>query len=66
MPEVAVRKKLTSVEEIFHEGGPRSDTPLRRAVALVVRDREHRGEEAHIRNGTAISPDDERLELVEP
>ena len=36
MPEVAVRKKLTSVEEIFHEGGPRSDTPLRRAVALAV------------------------------
>jgi len=36
MPEVAVRKKLTSVEEIFHEGGPRSDSPLRRAVALVV------------------------------
>ena len=36
MPEVAVRKRLTSVEEIFHEGGPRSATPLRRAVALTV------------------------------
>ena len=36
MPEVAVRKKLTAVEEIFHEGGPPASTPLRRAVALVV------------------------------
>jgi len=36
MPEVAVRKKLTSVEEIFHEGGPRSTSPLLRAVALAV------------------------------
>src|SRR5215472_13736107 len=36
MPEVAVRKRLSSVEEIFHEGGPRSTPPLRRAVALAV------------------------------
>jgi Amino acid synthesis len=36
MPEVAVRKKLISVEEIFHEGGPPASTPLRRAAALVV------------------------------
>jgi len=36
MPEVAVRKKLTSVEEIFHEGGPAAIVPLRRAVALAV------------------------------
>ena len=36
MPEVAVRKKLTSVEEIFHEGGPAATVPLRRAVALAV------------------------------
>ena len=36
MPEVAVRKKLTAVEEIFHEGGPVSTTSLRRAVALAV------------------------------
>src|SRR5215470_8929450 len=36
MPEVAVRKRLSSVEEIFHEGGPRSNPPLRRAVALAV------------------------------
>jgi len=36
MPEVQVRKKLTTVEEIFHEGGPISKVPLRRAAALAV------------------------------
>src|SRR5882757_1138592 len=36
MPEVQVRKKLLSVEEIFHEGGPVAHKPLRRAAALVV------------------------------
>jgi len=36
MPEVVIRKKLTCVEEIFHEGGPVASTPLRRAAALVV------------------------------
>jgi len=36
MPEVVVRKKLTCVEEIFHEGGPRADQPLRRAAAVAV------------------------------
>jgi hypothetical protein len=36
MPEVLVRKKLLCVEEIFHEGGPPSSTPLRRAAALAV------------------------------
>jgi hypothetical protein len=36
MPEVQVRKKLTLVEEVFHEGGPVSPVPLRRAAALVV------------------------------
>jgi hypothetical protein len=36
MPEVAVRKKLTAVEEILHEGGPVAAIPLRRAVALTV------------------------------
>src|SRR5215831_14342788 len=38
MPEVVVRKKLTCVEEIFHEGGPRAENPLRRAAAIVVID----------------------------
>lgn len=36
MPEVQIRKKITSVEEIFHEGGPVSTQPLRRAAALAV------------------------------
>jgi hypothetical protein len=36
MPEVAVRKKVTAVEEIFHEGGPVPAAPLRRAIALAV------------------------------
>jgi hypothetical protein len=36
MPEVVVRKKVTSVEEIFHEGGPVAEKPLRRAAALAV------------------------------
>src|ERR1700675_4352925 len=36
MPEVQVRKKFTAVEEIFHEGGPVSPVPLRRACALTV------------------------------
>jgi hypothetical protein len=36
MPDVVVRKKVTYVEEIFHEGGPVAAVPLRRAAALVV------------------------------
>ena len=36
MPEVRVRKMLTTVEEIFHEGGPPPNVPLRRAAALAV------------------------------
>ena len=36
MPEVQVRKKLISLEEIFHEGGPIAKNPLRRAAALAV------------------------------
>lgn len=36
MPEVEVRKRITIVEEIFHEGGPRAKTPLRRGAALAV------------------------------
>ncbi len=36
MPEVQVRKKITAIEEIFHEGGPVSPVPLRRAAALAV------------------------------
>ncbi|MGB2634353.1 MAG: amino acid synthesis family protein [Candidatus Acidiferrum sp.] len=36
MPEVKVRKRTLTVEEIFHEGGPVAATPLRRAAALAV------------------------------
>src|SRR6202049_201358 len=36
MPDVRLRKKLIAVEEIFHEGGPVSRVPLRRAAALAV------------------------------
>lgn len=36
MPEVRVRKRVIVVEEIFHEGGPPAEKPLRRAAALAV------------------------------
>ncbi|WP_170423712.1 amino acid synthesis family protein [Ruegeria arenilitoris] len=36
MPDVQLRKKLFSLEEIYHEGGPVSDKPLQRVAALAV------------------------------
>lgn len=36
MPEIQVRKIVTSVEEIFHEGGPVAAEPLRRAAIMAV------------------------------
>ena len=36
MPEVVVRKKITCVEEIFHEGGPVAERPPLRAASLAV------------------------------
>ena len=36
MPDIQLRKRVTVVEEIFHEGGPAPVTPLRRAAALTV------------------------------
>ncbi len=36
MPEFNLRKTAYSVEEIFHEGGPAPETPLRRAAAIAV------------------------------
>lgn len=36
MPQVEIRKRLISVEEIFHEGGPRANKPLRRVTGLAV------------------------------
>jgi hypothetical protein len=38
MLEIAVRKRIITVEEIFHEGGPPAKTPLRRgAIVAVIR-----------------------------
>ena len=38
MPEIAIRKHIIIVEQIFHEGGPPAKTPLRRgAVVAVIR-----------------------------
>lgn len=36
MPDVILRKMITSTEEIFHEGGPAPTTSLRRAAAVAV------------------------------
>jgi Amino acid synthesis len=36
MPDVKLRKRVIVVEEIFHEGGPVTEVPLRRAAALAV------------------------------
>ena len=36
MPEVVIRKRVTIVEEILHEGGPPAKQPLLRGAALVV------------------------------
>lgn len=36
MPDVKIRKFLTTLEEIHHEGGPPAATPLRRATAMAV------------------------------
>ncbi|MFK8080607.1 MAG: amino acid synthesis family protein [Granulosicoccus sp.] len=37
MPEVIVRKSFITIDEIFHEGGPPTSTPLRRgAVSSVI------------------------------
>lgn len=36
MTDVRIRKRLLTVEEIFHEGGPVAATPLKRAAAITV------------------------------
>lgn len=36
MPDVILRKMITSTEEIFHEGGPVAVTSLRRAANLAI------------------------------
>ena len=36
MPDIELRKRLLTVEEIFHEGGPVASVPLRRAAVISV------------------------------
>jgi Amino acid synthesis len=36
MPDIELRKRLLTVEEIFHEGGPLAAVPLRRAADISV------------------------------
>ena len=36
MPDIALRKRVTIVEEILHEGGPVAEHPLRRGAVLAV------------------------------
>jgi len=36
MSQLSLRKTAVSVEEIFHEGGPAPEVPLRRAAAIAV------------------------------
>lgn len=36
MHEAVIRKRIICVEEIFHEGGPVAEKPLRRAAAIAV------------------------------
>ncbi|MBX3598852.1 MAG: amino acid synthesis family protein [Rhizobiaceae bacterium] len=36
MPEVDVRKMQVQVEEVFHEGGPRADIPVRRGAVIAI------------------------------
>ncbi|KGM34892.1 amino acid synthesis family protein [Inquilinus limosus] len=36
MPEVEIRKRLVTVEEIFHEGGPPAAAPLHRGAIIAV------------------------------
>jgi hypothetical protein len=36
MPSVEIRKRIVTIEDIFHEGGPKAATPYRRAAILSV------------------------------
>lgn len=44
MPEVVIRKIQSSVEDIFHEGGPVSDQPLRKAAVVAIVKNPYAGE----------------------
>jgi len=36
LPEITLRKLCTQVEDIFHEGGPVADAPLRKGACIAV------------------------------
>ncbi|MHA6344543.1 amino acid synthesis family protein [Roseivivax sp. CAU 1761] len=36
MPDIEIRKTLVTLEEVWHEGGPRAERPYRRGAALAV------------------------------
>lgn len=36
MPELSIRKRMITIEEIYHEGGPVAARPLKRGAALAV------------------------------
>src|SRR5277367_4898560 len=36
MPEIVIRKRIIIIEEIFHEGGPPAEKPLRRGALIAV------------------------------
>jgi len=36
MPDIVLRKMITTLEEVFHEGGPVAETPLKRAATIAV------------------------------
>lgn len=36
MPEVILRKVISSVEEVYHEGGPIAEIPIKRASVLAI------------------------------
>ncbi|MEW7008710.1 amino acid synthesis family protein [Lentilitoribacter sp. EG35] len=36
MHDVVLRKVISSIEEIYHEGGPIADTPIKRASVLAI------------------------------
>ena len=36
MPDVILRKSIYSIEETFHEGGPRPEKSVRRAAGLAI------------------------------
>jgi Amino acid synthesis len=58
MLEVLVRKYVTQVEEILHEGGPVSLNPPKRGAIAAVIENPFAG--SYVENGIVTSPCDER------